>query len=48
MRDPARWSELMRAERVTLWNSVPALMEMLVEHAAGRAGIVPARCAWSC
>ncbi|MGH3992313.1 MAG: amino acid adenylation domain-containing protein, partial [Pseudonocardiaceae bacterium] len=31
-KDPAHWVELMRRERVTLWNSVPALMEMLVEH----------------
>ena len=32
-RDPGRWVDLMERERVTLWNSVPALMEMLVEHA---------------
>ncbi|MEZ4437351.1 MAG: amino acid adenylation domain-containing protein, partial [bacterium] len=36
-RDPAAWLAQMQAERVTLWNSVPALMEMLVEHAE-RAG----------
>ncbi|MET8680169.1 AMP-binding protein, partial [Streptomyces sp. NPDC004647] len=30
--DPARWLELMAEHRVTLWNSVPALMRMLVEH----------------
>ena len=35
-RDPERWAELMRRERVTVWNSVPALMEMLVAHASGR------------
>jgi amino acid adenylation domain-containing protein len=35
LRDPARWLELMAEHRVTLWNSVPALMQMLVEHAAG-------------
>ncbi|HEX4966518.1 MAG TPA: amino acid adenylation domain-containing protein, partial [Thermoanaerobaculia bacterium] len=33
-RDPARWADLIERERVTLWNSVPALMEMLVEHAS--------------
>ncbi|MBI2838246.1 MAG: amino acid adenylation domain-containing protein [Acidobacteria bacterium] len=32
-RDPALWSEMMRREQVTIWNSVPALMQLLVEHA---------------
>ncbi|HXM59150.1 MAG TPA: amino acid adenylation domain-containing protein, partial [Candidatus Dormibacteraeota bacterium] len=36
-RDPARWHELMAAHRVTVWNTVPALMQMLVDH-AGRHG----------
>jgi SagB-type dehydrogenase family enzyme len=31
-RDPAHWAELIVKEQVTLWNSVPAFMEMLVEH----------------
>lgn len=31
-RDPARWLELMAEHRVSLWNSVPALMRMLLEH----------------
>jgi len=31
-KDPAHLAELIRRERVTVWNSVPALMEMLVEH----------------
>jgi len=35
-RDPAAWAALIRRHGVTLWNSVPALLEMLVEHAAGR------------
>jgi len=30
--DPAHWVEQMRRHGVTLWNSVPALMEMLVEY----------------
>jgi epothilone synthetase B len=34
-RDPAHWLERMRSERVTLWNSVPAMMEMLLEHGEG-------------
>jgi amino acid adenylation domain-containing protein/non-ribosomal peptide synthase protein (TIGR01720 family) len=40
-RDPARWAELAAAASVTVWSSVPALLEMLVEHAGGRQGVVP-------
>ena len=36
LRDPAHWADLVTRHRVTLWNSVPALMEMLVEYAEGR------------
>ncbi|MFI1365050.1 amino acid adenylation domain-containing protein [Streptomyces griseochromogenes] len=32
-RDPARWLDLVRTHKVTVWNTVPALMQMLVEHA---------------
>lgn len=39
-RDPARWAQLVRTHGVTLWNSVPALLDMLVEYAAGRPGAV--------
>ncbi|MBE9571658.1 MAG: amino acid adenylation domain-containing protein, partial [Proteobacteria bacterium] len=35
-RDPAHWTTLMKQEDVTIWNTVPALMEMLVEYASGR------------
>jgi amino acid adenylation domain-containing protein len=31
-RDPQRWVELIRRHRVSLWNSVPALMAMLCEY----------------
>ena len=41
-RDPALWAELAARERVTVWNTVPALMEMLVEHGAGRPGALAA------
>src|SRR6185503_19609608 len=41
-REPAHWAELLRSERVTLWNSVPALMEMLAEYLSGRAESFPA------
>nr|ADH04660.1 TugD [Chondromyces crocatus] len=42
LRDPARLAAWMREEGVTLWNSVPALLQMLVDHAAGRADTLPA------
>ncbi|AUX27628.1 hypothetical protein SOCEGT47_082240 [Sorangium cellulosum] len=32
LRDPAHWRHLIDAHGVTVWNSVPALMQMLVEH----------------
>ena len=31
-KDPAHWWELIKQERVTLWNSVPALFQMLVDY----------------
>jgi amino acid adenylation domain-containing protein len=34
-RDPRTWCELVRRHGVTVWNSVPALAEMLVEYSAG-------------
>ncbi|HEX4494600.1 MAG TPA: amino acid adenylation domain-containing protein [Thermoanaerobaculia bacterium] len=36
-RDPQHWAETMAGAGVTLWNSVPALMEMLAEQAASGA-----------
>jgi amino acid adenylation domain-containing protein len=44
-RDPGHWLELVCRERVSVWNSVPALMAMLVEHAAGSGGRLPVRLA---
>ncbi|MEM9485851.1 MAG: non-ribosomal peptide synthetase, partial [Cyanobacteria bacterium P01_F01_bin.116] len=40
-KEPALWSEILLREQVTIWNSVPALMQMLVIHAGNRANIVP-------
>jgi amino acid adenylation domain-containing protein len=37
-KDPGHWQELMEQERVTVWNTVPALMQMLVEYQEGRGG----------
>ncbi len=34
-RDPRQWAATLRQGRVTIWNSVPALMNMLVEHLRG-------------
>lgn len=36
LRDPGLWAELIERERISIWNSVPALMEMLVDSAAAR------------
>lgn len=35
-REPSYWLELMKQERVTVWNTVPALMQMLLEYVANR------------
>lgn len=32
MKDPGHWIELMNQERITVWNSVPAFMQMLMEY----------------
>ncbi|GAB1340732.1 hypothetical protein ACE1SV_73220 [Streptomyces sp. E-15] len=31
-RDPGHWLELVRKHRITVWNSVPALMDLFIEH----------------
>ena len=36
MRDPAHWAQIVAQEKVTVWNSVPALMELLVDYLSGR------------
>ena len=33
-RDPVRWLERLREDTITVWNTVPALMQLLVEAAA--------------
>ncbi len=40
-RDPAHWSELMVAHNVTVWNSVPAMMVMLLEYADSHENAMP-------
>nr|VFJ52798.1 MAG: non-ribosomal peptide synthase domain TIGR01720/amino acid adenylation domain-containing protein [Candidatus Kentron sp. FW] len=41
LRDPAHWQALMFEHGITLWNTVPALKQMLVEHLESRAEPVP-------
>ena len=41
VKDPSHWVALMDRERVTLWNSTPAFMEMLVDHAEEHAIALP-------
>jgi amino acid adenylation domain-containing protein len=41
-REPARWLAGLESGKVTVWSSVPALMEMLVDHLAGRGERLPA------
>jgi amino acid adenylation domain-containing protein len=47
-RDPGAWLELLHAESITLWNSVPALLEMLLDYVGGHALDAPRqlRLAW--
>jgi yersiniabactin nonribosomal peptide synthetase len=35
MKDPAKWLELIAQERISVWNSVPALMQMLWAYSDG-------------
>jgi amino acid adenylation domain-containing protein len=39
--DPDHWAELMVKHGVTMWDTVPALMQMLVEYLAGRSESLP-------
>jgi amino acid adenylation domain-containing protein len=38
VRDPAAWASLIRRHKVTIWNTVPALMEMMVTYAEANTG----------
>lgn len=40
-REPEHWAELVRRERVTIWNTVPALMQMLTDHVANQPELWP-------
>lgn len=45
--DPSHWAQLMVKERVTIWNSVPPMMEMLLDYAAGRSEVLPECLRWA-
>ena len=32
IREPGHWLDLVQRERVTVWNTVPAMMKMLIEY----------------
>lgn len=40
--DPSHWAELMTAHQVTVWNSVPALMQMLTSYLRSDPAATPA------
>jgi amino acid adenylation domain-containing protein len=40
LQDPAHWADLIMHHQVTIWNSVPALMKLLIEYADGQEGIL--------
>ncbi|MGB3206652.1 MAG: amino acid adenylation domain-containing protein, partial [Crinalium sp.] len=37
--EPAHWAQLMQNKQITIWNSVPALMQMMVDYGANNAAI---------
>ncbi len=42
-RSPDHWLELIEKHNVTIWNSVPAFMEMMLVHAAGKGLHLPGK-----
>jgi len=42
LKDPAHWVDLMAEHRVTVWNSVPTLMRMIIEYLSSEPDKVPA------
>ncbi|QHG16471.1 amino acid adenylation domain-containing protein [Nostoc sp. ATCC 53789] len=40
-RDPVHWLDVLQREQVTVWNSAPALMKLLVEYAGDRCDRLP-------
>ncbi|MCC5608951.1 amino acid adenylation domain-containing protein [Nostoc sp. CHAB 5834] len=46
-KNPDHWIELMRRENITIWNSVPAMMEMLLEYVGDRSELLPESLRWA-
>jgi len=46
-KNPAHWVELMLKENITIWNSVPAMMEMLLEYVGNRSKLLPQSLRWA-
>lgn len=40
IKDPGHWIDLMNKEKITLWNSVPTFMEMLMEYQQGHRNLI--------
>jgi len=40
-KDPAHWVQFLVQQQVSVWNSVPALMQMLVDYVAGCSQLLP-------
>ena len=40
-REPSHWFERIKSQRVTIWNTVPTLMEMLANHVSGTGEVLP-------
>ncbi|HHO68610.1 MAG TPA: amino acid adenylation domain-containing protein [Gammaproteobacteria bacterium] len=41
LKDPAHWAELVHRHGITVWNSAPALLEMLVDYIEARPNLQP-------
>jgi len=39
-RDPASWAAMVREHRITVWNSVPALLGLVADYAAGQQRVI--------
>jgi amino acid adenylation domain-containing protein len=39
VQEPSHWAELMKQEKITVWNSVPALMQMMVDYGTNNPAI---------
>jgi amino acid adenylation domain-containing protein len=46
-RDPDHWSQLLKQHQVTIWNSVPAMMDMMLEYADTHPDSLPASLRWA-